>query len=100
MANFFHIGQRVKLVKPRLQKNMGLEGTISWFGHITHPYMEWEHLVLVPIGPCNCVVTFDSIGPRPTHTDCLEPILPDGLESPEEIKELYTPEEECVYVHS
>lgn len=93
MTTFFHIGQRVKIIrnvgpiKSLTPVIVGKESVI--IGFIDSEEAQ-RHL------GCNTqLLDFKGLL---FHTDELEPILPDGLESPEEIKELYTPEEEYCYV--
>lgn len=86
----FYVGQRVKLTRPRLPIHVGDEGLIAYLGGDPRG-MEMDGFVMAPVGPCNCIVRWDDGDTTPQHTHQLEPILPPGLESLEEINALYEP---------
>jgi hypothetical protein len=79
----FYVGQRVRLVKAHHAENVGLEGFIE----ALYPE-EWRLN-----GTSNCRVNYGRpVRGNGTHTDCLEPIIPPGMESLEETLALWQPE--------
>lgn len=90
----FYVGQPIK--KCRGEMNIGVTAVVVAF----HTFMPHGHTMQVRVTSPATQVLFGEYCAAPVGTECLadpddwEPIIPEGLESLEEINALYEPQSE------